>query len=130
MVVIIGVMALMVLPRLEPIWAGRGVSASRAAFTGLYNRARMAAVQSRQQAAISVTGGIAVATTTSAAGVTTRVGQIIQFASLYGVTAVGNPTTVTIQSSGLVTTGLPFSLALTRSGAIDTVWITGYGSVK
>ncbi|HEU5219421.1 MAG TPA: prepilin-type N-terminal cleavage/methylation domain-containing protein [Gemmatimonadales bacterium] len=129
-VVIIGTLTLMVVPRLEPLWASRSVSAARSAFTGLYNRARMAAVQSRQVATVTVTGNVAVATITSAGGVTQRVGQAVVFDSLYGVQAVASPTSLQIQSSGLVTVGLPFALVLTRSDAADTINITGYGKLK
>ena len=57
-------------------------------------------------------------------------GTAVLFDTDFGVTATATPTTVTIQPSGLVRTGLPFQLVLVRSSAADTVRITGYGRIE
>ena len=133
MLIVVSMIALLILlvaPRLEPILAARQVNAARGDFTQLYNRARMAAVQTRRPATLTVTGGAAVAEITLASGVKQRVAPVIFFDSLFRVSAVASPTTITIQPSGLVTTGLPFELVLTRSSAADTVRISGFGRVE
>jgi len=128
-VVIMGILTLMIAPRIEPLVAGRGVSGARAGFTNLYNLARMSAVQSRGTALVTVRSGIAVATIRSG-GTTRSIGSAIVFDSLFRVRAVAAPDSVLIQPSGLVTTGLPFELVLVRSGVVDTVRISGFGRVE
>ena len=128
-VVILGILTLILAPRLEPITAGRAVAGARAGFTSLYNLARTYAVQSRGTAVVSVTSGIALATVT-AGGTTRSIGSAIVFDSTFRVQATANPTSITIQPSGLVTTGMPFELVLVRSGVVDTVRITGFGRIK
>ena len=95
----------------------------------IYNLARTYAVQSRGVATVEVIGGRAVATIT-VGGVTRSIGSAVAFDSTFRVQATANPTSITIQPSGLVTTGLPFELVLTRSDAADTVRISGYGRVE
>ena len=129
-VVIMGILVLIITPRFDPVLAGRHVKAAKASFTGLYNRARMAAVQNRVNATITVTGNIASASITTSWGGTQNVGIAVRFDTDFGVTATATPTTVTIQPSGLVRTGLPFELVLVRSSAADTVRITGYGRIE
>ena len=129
-VVILGILVLLAAPRFEPIMASRQVSAAKADFTQLYYRARMAAIQSRRQATLQVTGGAAVATISLAGGGTQRVAPVIFFDSLFAVSAVATPTSITIQPTGLVTGGLPFELVLTRSSVVDTVRISGFGRVE
>jgi Tfp pilus assembly protein FimT len=129
-VAIIGILVLIITPRFDPVLATRHVKAAKASFTGLYNRARMAAVQNRVNATITVTGNIASAAITTTWGGTQNVGTAVLFDTDFGVTATATPTTVTIQPSGLVRTGLPFSLVLVRSSAADTVRITGYGRIE
>ena len=128
-VAILGVLVLLVAPRLDPIIAGRNVSSARAGFTNLYSRARIAAVQSRRTATITVSGDMASATVAMPGG-PQAVGTVIQFDSLFGVQATASPTSVTIQPTGLVTTGLPFELVLVRSSVVDTVRITGFGKIQ
>jgi len=128
-VVILGVLTLIFAPRLEPIMAGRGVNGARAGFTNLYNLARTYAVQLRGTATVEIVGGRAVATVTSG-GATRSIGGAVAFDSTFRVTATANPTSITIQPTGLVTVGLPFELVLVRSGVADTVRITGYGRIE
>ena len=129
-VVMLGILAMLTVPRLEPILASRNVSGARSAFTNLYSLARLAASQNRTRATVSVTGGVAQAKIDLPGGGTQRVGQAIFFDSLYRVQAVATPTSLTIQPSGLITAGLPFELELQRSTVYDTVRITGYGKVQ
>jgi Tfp pilus assembly protein FimT len=129
-VVIIGVLTLIIAPRIEPIMASRSVAAARAGFSTLYSRARVAAVQSRRQATVTVDQNMASAVISLSGGGTQNIGGAIRFDSTYGVTATASPTTVVIQPTGLVTTGLPFQLILARSDARDTVQILDLGRIK
>jgi prepilin-type N-terminal cleavage/methylation domain-containing protein len=129
-VVILGVLTLILVPRIEPLVASRAVASARAGFTTLYSRARVAAVQNRRQATLKVDQNMMSATISLSGGGTQAIGGAIRFDSTYGVTATASPTTVIIQSNGLVTTGLPFQLILTRSSAADTVKITDLGRVQ
>jgi prepilin-type N-terminal cleavage/methylation domain-containing protein len=128
-VVILGVLVLLVAPRFDPIIASRNVSNARSGFMNLYSRARIAAVQARRKATITVTGNLATATVDMPLG-PQAVGTAIRFDSLYGVQAEASPTSVTIQPTGLVIGGLPFELVLVRSSVADTVRITAYGKIQ
>ena len=129
-VVIMGILVLLITPRFDPVLATRNVKAARASFTGLYNRARMAAVQTRVNATVTITGNVASAAVTTTWGGTQNIGTAVLFEDDFGVTATASPTSVTIAPSGLVRTGLPFQLVLARSSARDTVRITGYGRIE
>jgi len=129
-VAIMGILVLLIMPRFDPVLSGRHVKAAKASFSSLYQRARMAAVQSRVNAKVKVTGGIASATITTAWGGTQNVGTAVLFDTDYGVTATATPDSVLIEPSGLVRTGLPFVLVLVRSSAYDTVRITGFGRIE
>src|SRR5689334_11194371 len=126
-VVIIGVLTLILVPRIEPLVASRAVASARAGFTTLYARARVAAVQNRRQATITIDQNMM---SFSLSGGTQNVGGAVRFDSTYRVTATASPTTVVIQPTGLVTTGLPFQLILVRSNAADTVRITDLGKLQ
>lgn len=129
-VVIVSILVLMIMPRFDPVLSGRQVKAARASFSSLYQRARMAAVQSRVEATLTVNANVASATITTPWGGTQNVGTAVRFDADYGVTATASPTSVKIQPSGLVRTGLPFELVLVRSSAVDTVRITGFGRIE
>lgn len=128
-VVILGVLTLIFAPRLEPLAAGRGVNGAKASFISLYKLARSYAVQLRGTAVVRVSNNIATASVTFG-GTTRNIGSAVRFDSTFRVVATPVPDTVLIQPTGLVTTGLPFSLALVRSGVVDTVKITGFGKVE
>jgi prepilin-type N-terminal cleavage/methylation domain-containing protein len=128
-IVILGILVLLVAPRIEPVIAARSVSGARSGFSNLYSRARIAAVQARRRATITVSGNEASATVDMPLG-PQMVGQVIRFDSLYGVQATASPTSVTIQPTGLVTGGLPFELVLIRGSVADTVHITDFGKIK
>jgi len=129
-VVIIGVLTLIIVPRIEPLVASRAVASARAGFTTLYSRARVAAVQNRRPATLTVDGNMMSVVISLAGGGSQNIGGAIRFDSTYGVTATASPTSVTIQPTGLVTTGLPFQLVLLRSNAADTVRITDLGRLQ
>ena len=128
-VVILGVLTLIFAPRLEPLAAGRGVKGARAGFVNLFNLARVYAVQLRGRAFVVVSNNIATARVVSG-GVSRTVGSAVRFDSTFRVVATPVPDSVIIESTGLITTGLPFSLVLSRSGVVDTVKITGFGKVE
>jgi len=129
-VVIIGVLTLIIVPRIEPLVASRAVASARAGFTTLYSRARVAAVQNRRPATLTVDGNMMSVVISLAGGGSQNIGGAIRFDSTYGVTATASPTSVTIQPTGLITTGLPFQLVLVRSNAADTVRITDLGKLQ
>ena len=125
-VVIIGVLTLILVPRIEPLVASRAVASARAGFTSLYARARVAAVQNRRKATITVDQNMMSVSLSGGQ----NIGGAIRFDSTYKVTATASPTTIDIQPTGLVTTGLPFQLILVRSNAADTIRITDLGKLQ
>lgn len=129
-VVIMGLTTLIVAPRIEQTLARRNVSGAKASFSATYYRARAAAVQNRRPATITIASGLISVSVTTAAGVTQYIGQSLYFPTLYGITPVASAGSLTIGPTGLVTSGTPFTVALSKGSVHDTVQVTGYGRLE
>ena len=129
-VVIMGVLTLIVAPRIERELARRNVAAAKVSFSATYRRARSAAVQSRRPATITIASGLVTVSVTTAGGATQYVGQSFYYPTLFGITPVASAGSLTIGPTGLVTSGTPFTVALNKGSVYDTVRVTGYGRLE
>jgi type II secretory pathway pseudopilin PulG len=125
---IIGILALMVAPRIDRAWSRRDVTAARVGLGSLFLRARVAAVTARRPATLTVANGKAFVTISTPTG-PAYVSQTLLFQT-NGVTATSSATSLTIEPTGLVRSGTPFVVALTKSGIVDSVVISGYGRLE
>jgi Tfp pilus assembly protein FimT len=128
-VTLIGILSLLSAPRIERALAARSVSAAKTDVANLFLRVRTTAVTTRQTASLVVGAGSAFGTVTTPAGGVRFLSDPVQFDSLrVGVSAT--TTTITVQPTGLVTSGLPAVIRLSRGGVSDSLRITGYGRIQ
>ncbi len=128
-VVVIGILLAMTAPRIASALARRSVVGAAAGFESLFRRAKATAIQSRLPATITFASGVA-SVSVVRAGSSVVIGQNLDFAAQYGVTATPSAVTLMIEPTGLVLTGTPFTFIATKGDAADTVRITGYGRVE
>ncbi len=127
-VAIIGIVVLMSAPRIQQAWSRRDVTAARAGLGTLFLRARVAAVTSRRAATLTVLNDMAYVTLATPTG-PQYVSQALMFQT-NGVLSTASSASLTIEPTGLVRTGTPFTVALSKSGIVDTVRISGYGRLE
>lgn len=127
--VLLGVMFSIALPRLGTAVASRSVQNARAAVANLYARARVHAIQARTPATLRL-NGTTVLITTQRAGVLDTVGSVTNLAEQFGVAVQASGGPVVIAPNGLVRSGLPLTAIFTRSGKVDTLRLLGYGEVQ
>jgi prepilin-type N-terminal cleavage/methylation domain-containing protein len=127
-VVLLGTLTLMAVPRIERALAYRDVDGARSSLSALYQRAKLAAVQHRRPATLTMTASDAWATVTTPSG-TTSLGRVA-LRSEFGVAATFSSGSLVIQPTGLVLAGTPFVVRLAKSGLLDSVMITGYGRLE
>ncbi len=128
MIAIIGIVVLMSAPRLNRAWSRRDVSAARVGLGSLFLRARVAAVTARRPATLTVANGKAFVTIATPTG-PEYISQTLLFQT-NGVVATSSSTSLTIEPTGLVRSGTPFVVALSKSGIVDSVVISGYGRLE
>jgi len=127
-VAIVGILVLLAVPRVERALAFRSVAAARTGYASLFLRAKTAAVAARLPATVTVSSASAFAALAAPGGLR-FMSDPVQFQAL-GVTVAPSAGSITIQPTGLVTSGTPYSVVISRSGVVDTVLITGYGRVQ
>lgn len=125
---ILGILILMTVPRIERALALRSIANARVGVANLFLRAKTAASATRQTATLTVNGTSAFASLATPTGLR-FLSDPVGFQDL-GVTVSASAASLTIQPTGLVISGTPYKVVITRSGVSDSVMITGYGMVK
>jgi Tfp pilus assembly protein FimT len=131
--VIIGLVSLISLPRLNRAFAQSNVLSAKARLAALYNAARVTAVSSNQTATLWVNGNQAMVYASprrKAPFGANNIDTIVRptnFSTNFGVTLSGGYDSVRIASSGLGMDSAAF--VLTKSTAVDTLLISRYGKV-
>lgn len=128
-VVVIGILIGVAVPRVAVALARRDVFGATSSFASLYREARTAALQTRLPATIRFASGIAVVTV-SRSGVIDTLGRPLNFATEFGLTPATTATTLQIEPTGLILTGTPFTVVATKRGIADTVTIVGLGRMQ
>lgn len=126
-VTMLGILMLMVIPRVERSLARVNIVAARVGFSSFFLRARNSAIQSRKPVVVSFASGTAVAGTSGV--MFGQSSMVLNFQGLYGVSASASGS-LTIQPTGIVSNGTPFVLQLTKGSVVDTVQVTGFGRVE
>ncbi|MEZ4587394.1 MAG: type II secretion system protein [Gemmatimonadales bacterium] len=126
---LIGVLALMAFPRVERVLTRRDLAGARDGMHALYHRARAAAIQARRPVTLSVDSTIVAATIVRRDG-TLDVVATVPVAASFGVAASSSADSLTIQPTGLIASGTPFTVWLRKAGQADSVLITGYGRIQ
>jgi len=128
-VVIVGMLVLMAFPRIERALARRDLQGSKAAVNSLVLRGKSAAVQLRRPVTLAITGNNAVLSAPTAGG-TLQYLAVADLASAYGVAVTSSSPDLTFQPTGLVVTGTPFTVRVTKGALSDSVRLSGYGRIE
>jgi type II secretion system protein H len=130
-VVIIGLLGLIALPKLNTAFAQSNVLSAKARLMALYSTARATAVSSNRTAVLRVNGNqvyvYASPRRTAGVGTVDTIVRPSNLSTTFGVTLGGGVDSVRIASSGL---GMDSAvIVLTKYSALDTLYISRYGRV-
>jgi prepilin-type N-terminal cleavage/methylation domain-containing protein len=132
-VVIIGLVSLIALPRLNRAFAQSNVLSAKARLSALYNAARATAVSNNQTATLRMNGNQVMVYATPrhklpvGANTLDTIVRPTDLSTSFGVTLSGGYDSVRVASSGL---GMDSAvIVLTKYTAIDTLYISRYGRV-
>jgi type IV fimbrial biogenesis protein FimT len=128
-IVVIGLLLLIVAPRIGPTTARREVSGAAEAFSSIFRQARASAVQMRQPVTLSFSSGVA-ALLVSPGGQLDTVGYPLNFPGDFGLTPTVSSATIVVGATGMVTAGAPFTFTAAKRGQSRTVTITGAGRIE
>ena len=132
--IMIGIMASLALPRLNSTLAKQSVRGARSAITTAHSRARNAAISRGRRTAFAIRNGVLVILSRNpVTGVVDTVGRTSDsVTSRFGVTFTVNPSTrdtLVFDSRGLGTEGSGTDIYVSKSGYADTVSISSLGRV-
>ena len=129
-ITVVGLMMLLVAPRLADANTRRNVKGARAAVANLYARARIRAVQTRRPATLQFTDSLAWVTSPRANGAAVdTIGGVQNLKAMYGVSIAASGT-ISVQPTGLVNAGTPIRVTVTKQSKSDSVVISGYGKMQ
>jgi prepilin-type N-terminal cleavage/methylation domain-containing protein len=131
-VVVIGLMMLMALPRLNDAFAQNSLGSARAKVISLFSVARATASGSSRTTVLHLSGNRIYVTASPrlvAAGASTidTVTEAVSIATEYGVTVTPTIDSILLDQSGLGRNGA--TIVLSKSGRADTIVIKQYGGV-
>ncbi|HJR36544.1 MAG TPA: hypothetical protein VJ817_16425 [Gemmatimonadales bacterium] len=132
-VVLIGLMVAVALPKAGEIYDHIMVRSARTALTNLYNATRVAARASNQVAVLRLNAGIVVLERnlpfpSLAKDTVTMGGMFHDFPGRYGVTITG-PDSVRVEPRGMLMDTGPHTWVFTRNGWSDSVMVNSYGRI-
>lgn len=128
-VVMLGVLALMAVPRLERGMVRRDLAGARAGMSAFVLRAKATAVQRRRPVTLTVETDRASLSVPTAGGGTQLVG-VLNLNADYGVQLTSSAATLVFQPTGLVASGTPFTVWVAKAGHSDSIRVTGFGRVE
>lgn len=127
-VILIGIVVLMAMPRIERALVRRDLSSARSGVVSLIQRAKAAAVQRRQAVTVNVSSSMAWLTAATSGG--SQIIASLNLSAQYNVSATSSAATLTFQPTGLVVSGTPFTVWLSRATRPDSIRVTGYGKIE
>lgn len=128
-VVIMGILLLVLVPRVGPTTARREVTGATEAFASIFRQARASAVQQRQVVTLSFTAGVASLLVTRGGQLDT-IGLPMNFPNDFGITPTVSSATLVVGTTGMVTAGAPFTFTATKRGESRSIMVTGAGRIE
>lgn len=131
-IVVIGLVSLIGLPKLQHAWAHSNVLSSKAKITSLYARARAAAVEGSRTAILVVNGGNAYVVARprlTGAGAYDTITPVENLYTQFQVSLTSNVDSVWIAPTGLGLGAAQTQIVLTKGSYADTVFINQYGRI-
>jgi prepilin-type N-terminal cleavage/methylation domain-containing protein len=126
---VIGILMLLVTPRIGPTTARRDVNGATESFAALFREARAGAIQRRQEMTVTVSSGFAT-TTMKPGGVLDTLGRPLNIGAEFGLIPTTSSGNMHIDANGTVFSGSPFTFVASKRGESDTLRITGLGIVQ
>jgi prepilin-type N-terminal cleavage/methylation domain-containing protein len=129
-VVMVGALTLMSLPKFSGLVERNQLSAAREEITAALATARASAVQKGRAATVRFSGNTMwVTVVTSNAGATTTVVPVKQFMTLYNVSVAATDTTITYDMRGFTRLGSTGVFRIVGASRRDSVCITAAGQI-
>lgn len=128
-IVVIGILLTILVPRVGPTTARREVSGATEAFASIFRQARASAVQQRQTVTLSFNAGVATLLV-SPGGVLDTIGYPMDFPNDFGLTPTVSGATIVVSPTGMVTSGTPFTFTAAKRGESRTITVTGAGRIE
>jgi type II secretory pathway pseudopilin PulG len=128
-VVVLGILMLILVPRVGPTTARREVSGATEAFASLFRQARASSVQMRQPVTLSFNAGVATLLVSPGRNLDT-IGYPMNFPADFGLTPTVSGATIVVGPTGTVTSGTPFTFTATKRGQSRTISVTGAGRIE
>ncbi len=125
---LVGMLMLIALPRIERVLVSRDLAAARAGFSALVLRARTAAVDRRQPIRLEIDSASVWLSASTPNGPETI--ATLALREEFRVIAAASASGFTVQPTGLVKGGTPFTVRFARGGMTDSVQVTGYGRIR
>ncbi len=128
-ITVVGILILILVPRIGPTTARREVNGAAEAFASIFRQARASAVQQRQTVTLSFNAGVGTLLV-SPGGVLDTIGTPMNFPGDFGITPTVSSATIVVAPSGLVTSGAPFTFTATKRGQSRSIMVTGAGRIE
>lgn len=128
-IVVLGILLLVLAPRVGPTTANREVAGATQAFASIFRQARASAVQQRQTVTLSFNAGVATLLV-SPGGVLDTIGYPLNFPEDFGLTPTVSGATIVVAPTGMVTSGTPFTFTATKRGSSRSIMVTGAGRIE
>jgi prepilin-type N-terminal cleavage/methylation domain-containing protein len=128
-IVVVGILVLVLVPRVGPTTARREVTGATEAFASIFRQARASAVQQRQTMTLSFDAGVA-SILVSPNGVLDTVGLPMNFPNDFGITPTVSSAPIVVAPTGMVTAGAPFTFTATKRGQSRSITVTGAGRIE
>lgn len=132
-IVVAGLLFMIGLPRLRDAVVRNNVYQSRVAVSGLYARARAASIEQGRMGYLAISGNrVTVLLRIAPAGAAwaDTVGVVEDLNARYGVTVTASDDTIRFDPRGFGLNGVTESIAVSRDGIADTVFISAFGRIQ
>ncbi len=132
-VVVAGLLFLIGLPRLRDAVVRNNVYQSRVALSAMYARARAVSIEQGRLGYLVVNGNtvkVLVRLTPTGAAWADTVGVVENLNTRYGVTVSATNDTIRFDPRGFGLNGTAASIAVSRDGIADTVFISAFGRIQ
>jgi Tfp pilus assembly protein FimT len=125
---LLGIIMLIAVPRVDRALTSRDLSGAKAEIEALVRRGQAAAVQHRRSAQLEVDTGRAWVSVREPMGY--RMIASVELGSSRGIAISASAPRLVVQPTGLVQSGTPFTIRLSKAGQTDSVRVVAYGRVE
>ena len=132
-IVVAGLLFLIGLPRLRDAVVRNNVYQARVALSGMYARTRAVSIEQGRMGYLAVSGNrvvVLVRLTPTVAAWADTIGVVEDLNARYGVTVAATDDTIRVDPRGFGLNDVTESIAVSRDGIADTVFISAFGRIQ